>query len=53
MEHRLERKGRAMYLPIKIHGQRKTQHKGYDKPIKREGKRITGDKNLGWFEGDW
>lgn len=53
VEHRLERKGRAMRLPIKQHGQRRTQHKGHNKPIRREGKRITGDKTLGWFEGIW
>lgn len=53
MKHRLERKGRAMFLPTKQHRERITQHKRRSKPIRKEGKRITGDKRLGWFERSW
>lgn len=53
LEHRLKRRGRAILLPTKTHHQRRTQHKGYLKPTRREGKRVMGDKRLGWFDGTY
>lgn len=50
ISNKKRRKGKLSYLPIKSHSPRWTRHKNYQKPTRREGKRIIGDKSLGVFD---